>query len=83
MTAIGFAGLGAMGSRIAGRLLEGNQVHGTNRTASKAGELAGRGMVWRGTPREVAATAEVVFSMVTDNAALQAITCAGMGFSPT
>jgi 3-hydroxyisobutyrate dehydrogenase-like beta-hydroxyacid dehydrogenase len=39
-------------------------------------------MVWRGTPREVAATAEVVFSMVTDNAALQAITCAGMGFSP-
>ena len=26
MTAIGFVGLGAMGSRIAGRLLEGNHV---------------------------------------------------------
>jgi len=74
MTTIGFVGLGAMGSRIAGRLLEGNQVYGTNRTASKAGELTGRGMVWRGTPREVAAAAEVVFSMVTDDAALQAIT---------
>jgi 3-hydroxyisobutyrate dehydrogenase len=35
MTAIGFVGLGAMGSRIAGRLLEGNQVYGTNRTVSK------------------------------------------------
>ena len=74
MTTIGFVGLGAMGSRIAGRLLEGNQVYGTNRTASKAGELTGRGMVWRGTPREVAAAAEVVFSMVTDDAALKAIT---------
>ncbi len=28
MTAIGFVGLGAMGSRIAGRLLEGNQLYG-------------------------------------------------------
>ena len=26
VTAIGFVGLGAMGSRIAGRLLDGNQV---------------------------------------------------------
>jgi 3-hydroxyisobutyrate dehydrogenase-like beta-hydroxyacid dehydrogenase len=74
MTAIGFIGLGAMGSRIAGRLLEGNQVYGTNRTASKAGELTGRGMAWRRTPREVAEAAEVVFSMVTDDAALQEIT---------
>jgi 3-hydroxyisobutyrate dehydrogenase-like beta-hydroxyacid dehydrogenase len=74
MTAIGFVGLGAMGSRIAGRLLEGNQLYGTNRTASKARELTGRGMVWRATPREVAEAAEVVFSMVTDDTALQAVT---------
>ncbi len=74
MTAIGFVGLGAMGSRIAGRLLEGNQVYGTNRTAAKAGDLAGRGMVWRDTPREVAEAAQVVFSMVTDDAALAAVT---------
>jgi 3-hydroxyisobutyrate dehydrogenase-like beta-hydroxyacid dehydrogenase len=74
MTDIGFAGLGAMGSRIAGRLLDGNQLYGTNRTAAKAGELIYRGMAWRGTPREVAARSEVIFSMVTDDAALEAIT---------
>ncbi len=74
MIAIGFVGLGAMGSRIAGRLLEGNRLYGTNRTASKAGELTGRGMAWRDTPREVAQAAEVVFSMVTDDTALDAVT---------
>jgi 3-hydroxyisobutyrate dehydrogenase-like beta-hydroxyacid dehydrogenase len=74
MTAIGFVGLGAMGSRIAGRLLDGNQLYGTNRTASKASELTARGMAWRGTPREVAEQAEVIFSMVTDDAALEAVT---------
>jgi 3-hydroxyisobutyrate dehydrogenase-like beta-hydroxyacid dehydrogenase len=74
MTAIGFVGLGAMGSRIAGRLLEGNTLYGTNRTASRAGELIRQGMVWRGTPREVAEAAAVIFSMVTDDAALEAIT---------
>jgi 3-hydroxyisobutyrate dehydrogenase-like beta-hydroxyacid dehydrogenase len=40
MTTIGFVGLGAMGSRIAGRLLDaGNQVYGTNRTRSRAQAL--------------------------------------------
>jgi 3-hydroxyisobutyrate dehydrogenase-like beta-hydroxyacid dehydrogenase len=74
MTAIGFVGLGAMGSQIAGRLLEGNTLYGTNRTASRASELIRRGMAWRGTPREVAEQAEVIFSMVTDDDALEAIT---------
>ncbi|WP_329543664.1 NAD(P)-dependent oxidoreductase [Streptomyces sp. NBC_01356] len=74
MTTIGFVGLGAMGSRIAGRLLDDNQVYGTNRTAARASELIGRGMTWRSTPREVAAEAEVIFSMVTDDAALWAVT---------
>ena len=33
MSTIGFIGLGAMGSRIAGRLLDaGHHVYGTNRT---------------------------------------------------
>ena len=37
MSAVGFVGLGAMGSRIAGRLLDaGNELYGTNRTKSKA-----------------------------------------------
>jgi 3-hydroxyisobutyrate dehydrogenase-like beta-hydroxyacid dehydrogenase len=74
MTAIGFVGLGAMGGRVAGRLLDGNQLYGTNRTQAKAAELIDHGLSWRDTPREVAAEAEVVFSMVTDDAALRAIT---------
>ncbi|HEY1591202.1 MAG TPA: NAD(P)-dependent oxidoreductase [Solirubrobacteraceae bacterium] len=75
MTTIGFVGLGAMGSRIAGRLLDaGHHVYGTNRTKSRAQALVDRGLQWRESPCEVAAAADVVFSMVTDDAALDAIT---------
>jgi 3-hydroxyisobutyrate dehydrogenase-like beta-hydroxyacid dehydrogenase len=75
MSTVGFVGLGAMGSRIAGRLLDSShQVYGTNRTESKAQPLIDRGLRWGATPREVAAAAEVTFSMVTDDAALEAIT---------
>ncbi len=74
MKKIGFVGLGSMGAPLAGRLLPGNQVQGTNRTRAKASALIEHGMIWRDTPREAAAGAEVVFSMVTDDAALAAIT---------
>jgi 3-hydroxyisobutyrate dehydrogenase-like beta-hydroxyacid dehydrogenase len=75
MSTIGFVGLGAMGSRIAGRLLDaGNELYGTNRTKSRAEPLIGRGLQWRDTPREVAIAADIVFSMVTDDAALEAVT---------
>jgi 3-hydroxyisobutyrate dehydrogenase-like beta-hydroxyacid dehydrogenase len=75
MSTIGFIGLGAMGSRLAGRLLDsGNQVYGTNRTKSKAQPLIEHGLLWRQSAREVAAVADVVFSMVTDDRALEAIT---------
>lgn len=71
---VGFIGLGAMGSRLAGRLLDaGHRVYGTNRTRSKAEPLIERGLIWRATSREVAASAEVVFSMVSDDSALEAI----------
>jgi len=74
MTAIGFVGLGAMGSRIAGRLLAaGHELYGTNRTAEKAASLIERGLAWRDTPRAVAKESDVVFSMVTDDAALEGI----------
>ena len=73
-TEIGFIGLGAMGSRIAGRLLDaGHHVYATNRTAAKAQPLIERGLIWLDTPREVAAAASVVISMVTDDDALDAI----------
>jgi 3-hydroxyisobutyrate dehydrogenase-like beta-hydroxyacid dehydrogenase len=73
-TRIGFVGLGSMGGRLAGRLLYRNQVFGTNRTRSKASALIDDGLIWRDTPREVAAAADVVFSMVADDAALAAVT---------
>ena len=75
MSTIGFIGLGAMGSRIATRLIDaGNHVYGTNRTPAKAQPLVDHGLIWRDTPREVAAAADVTFSMVSDDAALGAIT---------
>jgi 3-hydroxyisobutyrate dehydrogenase-like beta-hydroxyacid dehydrogenase len=80
MSTIGFVGLGAMGSRIAGRLLDaGNDVYGTNRTKSRAQPLIEHGLRWRDTPREVAAAVDAVFSMVTDDAALEAITSGSDG----
>ena len=75
MSVVGFVGLGAMGSRLAGRLLDaGNEVYGNNRTKSRAQPLIDRGLRWCDTPREVAVAAEVVFSMVTDDPALRAVT---------
>jgi 3-hydroxyisobutyrate dehydrogenase-like beta-hydroxyacid dehydrogenase len=63
-----------MGGRIAGRLLDaGHLVYGTNRTRAKAEPLIKRGLTWRDTSREVAEAISVVFSMVTDDAALEAI----------
>jgi 3-hydroxyisobutyrate dehydrogenase-like beta-hydroxyacid dehydrogenase len=74
MTTIGFVGLGSMGAPLAGRLLQGNPVYGTNRTRARASALIQQGLIWRDTPREVAASVQVVFSMVTDDAALAAVT---------
>jgi 3-hydroxyisobutyrate dehydrogenase-like beta-hydroxyacid dehydrogenase len=72
---IGVVGLGTMGSRIAGRLLDtGYQVHATNRTRTRGEALIERGLHWQDTPRAVAAAADVVLSMVTDDDALSAVT---------
>jgi 3-hydroxyisobutyrate dehydrogenase-like beta-hydroxyacid dehydrogenase len=72
---LGFVGLGVMGGRIAKRLLDaGHDVVGYNRTRAKAEWLAGSGMRFADSPREVAEQSDVVFSMVTDGAALAAVT---------
>jgi 3-hydroxyisobutyrate dehydrogenase-like beta-hydroxyacid dehydrogenase len=72
---LGFVGLGVMGGRIAKRLLDaGHDVVGYNRTRAKAEWLAGSGMRFADSPREVAEKSDIVFSMVTDGAALTAIT---------
>ena len=71
---IGVVGLGVMGSRFAGQLLDaGFPVLGTNRSQEKGAALLERGLTWCDTPREVAAAAEVVLSSVTDDAALKAV----------
>jgi len=80
MSTVGFVGLGTMGGRIAGRLLaSGHQVHATNRTVAKARPLIDRGLRWHATPGQVAAAADVVLSMVSDDAALEAITAGADG----
>jgi 3-hydroxyisobutyrate dehydrogenase-like beta-hydroxyacid dehydrogenase len=72
---IGFVGLGVMGSRMARRLMDaGHPVTGYNRTKSKAQPLLDAGMRWGETPRAVAAATEITVSMVTNTAALDAVT---------
>jgi 3-hydroxyisobutyrate dehydrogenase-like beta-hydroxyacid dehydrogenase len=79
-TTLGFVGLGAMGGRMARRLLDGGfALHGYNRTPAKAAALVAAGMTLAASPREVAERAEAVFTMVTDDAALDAVTRAPQG----
>jgi 3-hydroxyisobutyrate dehydrogenase-like beta-hydroxyacid dehydrogenase len=74
-TRIGVVGLGAMGGRIAGRLLaQGYTVAGTNRTRAKAEALVTQGLAWCDTPRATAERSDVVITMVTNGAALDAVT---------
>ena len=74
MATLGFVGLGAMGGRMAKRLLDaGHAVVGYNRTASKARWLVDAGLRLAGSPRDVASAADVVFIMVTDPEALEAV----------
>jgi 3-hydroxyisobutyrate dehydrogenase-like beta-hydroxyacid dehydrogenase len=74
MATLGFVGLGAMGGRVAKRLLDaGHIVIGYNRTPSKAQWLLNAGLRWRESPRAVAEAADIVFSMVTNTAALEAV----------
>lgn len=74
MAKLGFVGLGVMGGRVVHRLLKaGHTVTGYNRTRSKAQWLLDAGMRWGEMPRAVAEAADVVFSMVTNTKALQAV----------
>lgn len=75
MANLGYVGLGVMGGRMADRLIsKGHTVTGYNRTRQKAQWLIDRGMKWADTPRAVAEAADAVFVMVTDSAALDAVT---------
>jgi 3-hydroxyisobutyrate dehydrogenase/2-hydroxy-3-oxopropionate reductase len=75
MTAVAVIGLGAMGGRIAARLLAtGHQVIVWNRSAAKTGPLAELGAIPAATPAEAASRAKVLITMVADPVALRTVT---------
>lgn len=75
MSAVGFIGLGAMGSRMAHRLLDaGHELVVWNRTREKMSPLTEGGAKAAASPADAASRAEVVITMVSDPAALRAVT---------
>jgi 3-hydroxyisobutyrate dehydrogenase-like beta-hydroxyacid dehydrogenase len=71
---VGFIGLGIIGLPMAGRLLE----HGLplvvwNRSGEKADALVRRRAMCAGSPRELAARADIAITMVTDGRALESV----------
>jgi len=71
---IAFLGLGIMGAGMAGRLLDaGFPLTVYNRSAARARALEARGAVVADSPRAAASEADIVFSMVADDAASRAM----------
>jgi 3-hydroxyisobutyrate dehydrogenase-like beta-hydroxyacid dehydrogenase len=78
---VGWLGLGSMGTLVVERLLAaGREVNGWNRTAQKGEALVAKGMRWGDSPREVAQRSDVLLSMVTDAAAVEAMAEGPDGF---
>src|SRR5919199_672723 len=64
-----------MGGGVAKRLIDaGHTVTGWNRTREKAQWLLDAGMRWADSPRQVAERSEIAFTMVTNTAAVRAVT---------
>lgn len=71
---VGFIGLGQMGIGIAGCLLDhGHDLTVYNRTPAKADPLVERGAALAASPAQAAVDADVVMTMVADDAALEAV----------
>jgi 3-hydroxyisobutyrate dehydrogenase-like beta-hydroxyacid dehydrogenase len=71
---LGFVGLGAMGQLIVPRLMAaGHAVTGWNRSRDKAATLVKAGMRLDESPRAVAEKSDIVFSIVTDSAAVKSV----------
>jgi 3-hydroxyisobutyrate dehydrogenase-like beta-hydroxyacid dehydrogenase len=71
---LGFVGLGAMGSRMAERLLDGGfdlTVH--NRTRTRESTLTGRGASSAASPADLAATSDIVIGCLLDDAAIEEV----------
>ncbi len=86
MQTVAFLGLGARGSRMAQRRLgQGHTLRVWNRSPAPAEALVERGAVRAATPREAAAGADVVISIVSDDSAARSVwldaetgACAGL-----
>jgi 3-hydroxyisobutyrate dehydrogenase-like beta-hydroxyacid dehydrogenase len=73
-TTLGFVGLGHMGGAMAARLLgAGHPVFGEELSREHAQALVDQGLQWLPTPREVAQAADIVFTSVPDDRALEAV----------
>ena len=71
---IGIAGIGKMGAAIAQRLMEvGHTVTVWNRSADKLKPLVAAGAAVAATPAELASKSEIVITIVTDAAAIDAV----------
>jgi len=72
--AVGFIGLGLMGRPMAANLLKaGFAVTVWNRTASRVGPLVAQGALAAASPREAAAAADVLITIVSDPPALEQV----------
>jgi 3-hydroxyisobutyrate dehydrogenase len=77
---VGLVGLGVMGLPIAERLLSaGHKTYVHNRTPEKADPLLKRGAIWAESPAEAARESEIVLSMVSDPAAVEAVSLSESG----
>jgi 3-hydroxyisobutyrate dehydrogenase-like beta-hydroxyacid dehydrogenase len=81
-TSLGFIGLGTMGQAMAARLLAaGHPLSVWNRSPDAAAALVKAGAVQAASPAAVAAASEVVFSMVTDAEASEAVMFGASGIA--
>jgi len=77
---VGFIGLGGMGLPMAENLLRaGHELLAYNRTRSRAEGLSGLGARIAASPREAAARAEVLITMLADDAAVESVILGGDG----
>jgi 3-hydroxyisobutyrate dehydrogenase-like beta-hydroxyacid dehydrogenase len=74
MNTLGFVGLGHMGGNMAARFLAaGYTVYGESRDRQDAQSLVDKGLGWRDTPRQVAESADVIFTSVPNDDVLESV----------
>lgn len=77
---VGVAGTGKMGSAVAGRLASlGHEVTVWNRSPQRAQPLLDKGLAWADSPAALAARADVVITLLTNEQALDDVYLSGQG----